>query len=354
MNTPISVPQAGLRKERTRRDGVVRVAPLMAIPALLSELGCNPEPLFERAGFKLAEFEDPEHKIPYVAGSRLLASCVEATGREDFGLLLGQRGSASSLGVAGFLLRTAPDVRTALNDLVNFLDLHDDGGVVFMATNGSTSRLGFAIHEPGVAAAAQIYDLSMTHACKIMRGLCGEDWRPSEVLLSRRPPHDPAPYEEFFQAPLRFDEEQSAVVFATHWLDQKVPGADALLHRHLEQEAKALHARQNADSIGQLRSLLRKTLMARKTTVADVARQLGLHERALNRRLHAEGTTFEHELNEVRFAVAQQLLADSMMSLAQISAALDYADVSAFIHAFKRWSGTTPERWRKERQSKSP
>ncbi len=328
----------------------MRVAPLMAIPALLRELGCDPEPLFKEAGFTLAEFEDPEHKIPYVAGSRLLASCIEATGREDFGLLLGQRGTASSLGIAGFLLRTAPDVRTALNDLVNFLDLHDEGGTAFVATSGSMSRLGFAIHEPGVAAAAQIYDLSMTHACKIMRGLCGEDWRASEVLLSRRPPRDSAPYEQFFQAPLRFDAEQSALEFPSHWLDQKVPGADALLRHHLEHEADALRARQNADFVGDLRGLLRKTLMARKTTVTDVARQLGLQKRTLNRRLHAEGTTFEHELNEVRYAVARQLLADSTMSLAQIAVALDYADLSAFIHAFKRWSGTTPEQWRKEQQ----
>jgi hypothetical protein len=31
-------------------------------------------------------------------------------------------------------------------------------------------------------------DVSIAFACNIMRDLCGSDWNPTEVLLSRRPP----------------------------------------------------------------------------------------------------------------------------------------------------------------------
>lgn len=75
----------------------------------------------------------PDAEIDYVAGSRLLARCVEATGCEHIGLLLGERSVPSLLGIAGFMLQTAPDVGTALGDLVRHLDLHDRGALVTLS-----------------------------------------------------------------------------------------------------------------------------------------------------------------------------------------------------------------------------
>lgn len=346
MDAPRAQRRSGGAKRRTIRESVVRVGPLLGLPALMRELGCDPEPLFRASGFDMARFDDPDARIPYAAGSRLYARCIEASGREDFGLLVGQRASPSSLGISGYILRTAPDVRTALHDLVKHFDLHDEGGLPFVTTTGTGSLLGFAIHQPGVSAAGEIYDLAISVACNIMRGLCGSGWRPSEVLLSRRAPRDPTPWQRFFQAPLRFDAEQSAVAFPTRWLEHRLPDADSLLHRHLEAEAAALRAQRDANLVGALRGVLRQLLAARRTSIGEVARQLGMHERTLDRRLREEGTTYQRELDAVRYATAQQLLADTNMSLARIAAVLEYADGSAFSRAFRRWSGAAPAQWR--------
>jgi AraC-like DNA-binding protein len=80
--------------------------------------------------------------------------------------------------------------------------------------------------------------------------------------------------------------------------------------------------------------------------VAIIARQLGMHERTLNRRLQEEGTTFRRELENVRYELARQLLADTIVPLSKIAAALNYADATAFARAFKRWSGIPPAEWR--------
>jgi len=337
---------AAQRTGHVRLDGVVRVGPLTSIPAVVQALGVDPEPLFLDLGFDLDRFDDPDLRVPYLAASRLIARCAEATGCEHFGLLVGQRAGPSTLGVPGFMLRVAPDVRSALQDLVHHLDLHDEGGVPFVETAGEVSLLGYAIHQPGAKASAQIYDLSMAIACNIMRTLCGKGWRATEVMLSHRAPRDPAPYQRFFQAPLRFDTEQTAVAFPSRWLDQPLASADALLHRHLEAEASLLHARADGGVVRGLRQLLRKTLGTQKLSIALVARQLGMHERTLNRRLRAEGTTFQRELEAVRHVTAQQLLDETAMSLAQVASALEYADASAFSRAFKRWAGVTPAQWR--------
>jgi AraC-like DNA-binding protein len=331
----------------------VRVGPLTTIPAVVRELGYDPEPLFRRAGFTSAQFENPDLKIPYLAATHLIARCTEVTRCEHFGLLVGQRAGPSSLGVAGFMLPAAPNVRTALQGLVRYLDLHDDGGVPFFDTTGEVSLLGYAIAQRGAQATGQIYDLSMAIGCNIMRALCGKDWRASEVLFARQRPGDPRPYQRFFQAPLRFDAERSAVVFPSRWLDHHPASADPLLHRHLENEANALHARRDANVVHDLRRLLRRLLSTRKTSITTVARQLGMHPRTLNRRLWAEGTTFQRESEDIRYTAALQMLGESRMSLAQIAAALDYADASAFNRAFKRWAGITPAQWRAQRVARA-
>jgi AraC-like DNA-binding protein len=338
--------RVSVRDRRTPVDGVVRIGPLMSIPAVLAEFGCEPGPVLDSVGLKPIQFEDPDVKILYVTGSKLLARCVAATGCRHFGLLVGERASPSSLGIAGFMLRSAPDVGAALRALVRHLDLHDQGGVPTLVTGGSVTLLGYAIYQPGVEAAEQIYDLSMAVACNIMRVLCGASWSPTEVLLSRRPPRDSAPYRRFFRAPLRFGQDQSAMVFPTPWLDHRLPTADPHLHRHLEREARERHAQEDANLVGALRRLLRQCLATQECSITDVAKQLDMHERTLNRRLQAEGTTFRRELEEIRYGMARRFLTESAAPLAEIATALGYADASAFSRAFKRWSKITPAQWR--------
>mgnify|MGYP001821968756 CR=1 FL=1 len=344
-------PELNTQRTRPRKpgpdDALVRVGPLMGLPRLLSDLGQDPAPVFREAGFDVRRFSDPDSKVPFIPASRLLARCVAATDCDQLGLLLGKHAEPSSLGVAGFMLRSAPDVRTALEGLVQHLALHDQGGDIVLKTRGDRTIFGYAIHLPGVQATDQIYDLSVTITVKIMRSLCGADWHPDEILLSRRAPSDLAPYRAFFQAPLRFESSHNAIVFSRNWLFLPVPGADPLLHRHLEREAETLHARQQAGLVNELRRVIANSLGTQHSTVTEIASQLHLHERTLNRRLREHGTSFRQELEHVRYDVACRLLAKSDMPLSAIAARLDYLDASAFIRAFKRWSGHPPALWRK-------
>ena len=84
---------------------------------------------------------------------------------------------------------------------------------------------------------------------------------------------------------------------------------------------------------------------------SQVAHALALHQRTLCRRLRVEGTTFRSITNETRLGIARQLLADTAMSLAEISAVPEFSEPAAFTHAFRRWTGTTPSAWRKDQQA---
>jgi len=325
---------------------VVRAGPLMSLIAILREHDIDPGPVLERFGLQLRQFENPDTELPFIATSRFIERCAELTGCEHLGLLVGMRAEPSSLGIAGFMLRTAQDVDMALQALLRHLDLHDQGGVVTLNTNGQFTSLGYALHLSDVSATEQIYDLSITIACNIMRHLCGEDWNPTEVLLSRSKPRDTAPYRQVFRAPIRFNATESAIVFPTRWLKHRTPGKDPLLFEYLEQKAAELRKNKEMELIGQLHRFVRSTLITKCCTAAEAAQYIGVHERTLNRRLRERGTSFRNEVNVVRYAMARSFLANSEATNSEIALALGYTDATTFIHAFKRWANMSPSQWR--------
>ena len=73
-----------------------------------------------------------------------------------------------------------------------------------------------------------------------------------------------------------------------------------------------------------------------------VARRLGTSSRSLGRRLAEEGTSFKVLVDELRRELARRYLEQGVHRPKSIAALLGYKDLSAFHHAFRRWTGTTP------------
>ena len=80
----------------------------------------------------------------------------------------------------------------------------------------------------------------------------------------------------------------------------------------------------------------------RTVSSTEIARRLGTSQRTLARRLSSEGVTFSGVLESLRSDLADRYLADRDLSISEIAWLLGYHEVSAFTHAFKRWSGHTP------------
>ena len=179
-----------------------------------------------------------------------------------------------------------------------------------------------------------------------MRELCGPEWKPVEVRFAHRKPEDVGPYRRFFHAPLRFDAEQNALAFSADWLEHRMPSVDPGLRRLLQKQIEALEVRHGDDFAEQVRSVLRTALVTGQGKADQVAALFSMHSRTLNRRLNAAGSGFQQLMDEGRFEIARQMLEHSAMEVSQIASLLDYADASAFTRAFRRWSGTTPARWR--------
>jgi AraC-like DNA-binding protein len=345
---------AGGRRRTVRHapeEATVRIGPALAIPGVLRRLGADPAKVLAEAGVDIALFDDPENLISYAARGRLLSHCVAATGCRHFGLLLCQHGGLHTLGLVGLLVKYSPDVGTALRNLVRHFHLHARGAALDLAVDRDRVTFGFGVYQPQVEAIDQVGDGAVATMFNVMRALCGSDWTPVEVRFAHRKPQDVGPYQRLFRAPLRFDAEQYGLVFTPDWLARRLPEADPELRRLLQKEIDVLEARHGDEFPEQVRSVLRTALVTDHGKADQVAALFSMHSRTLNRHLNDFGTSFRQLVDEVRFAIARQMLEDSAMDVGQISELLDYADASAFTRAFRRWSGTTPARWRAQNRA---
>lgn len=335
---------------RLVREGELRAGPLVALWDLLPELGADRLAVFASAGIDPALLGDPDNPVPFTAAGRALMIAAEKTGCPHIGLLVGQRCGIEVLGPVGSMARHAPTIGVALRDLILYLHLHDAGAVPSLESDRRLATLSYAIYDRAVEGAEHIYDAALVIACNILRGLCGRDWRPEEVLLSRSRPRASSPYGKVFRAPVRFDADTSSVVFRARFLAMRPEGADPAVYAALGKQIAALEAGAEHDLTHSLRRALRFMLVTGRGSRHEVAKMFSMHGRTLNRRLQARGTSFHALVDEVRFEIACQLLGDTRMSLGQIAATLDYADASAFTRAFRRWSGAAPSAWRAARE----
>jgi len=331
------------------RERKVRVGVFTGIAALLRSLDVDPEPVFKRAGFEVHQFKDPDHRMPYFQMTQLLAECAESSGCAHFGLLVGQALPSSNYGVMGDSFRAAADVETALKGLIGHFDLHDDGGTPLFSVGPKLTLLGYSVNHPGAAAIEQVYDLSTAFIYNLMQELCGATWRPSRVFLARRRPADTRPYVDFFKSMPQFDAEMSAVAFPSHWLRHAVPSADEILSRQLQLKIAEMRFLQQPELVDLLSQHVRLGLLKGNWSAREIALSMGLNEHTLRRRLKAQGTSFRQQVDEVRQSLSTQLLEATSITVEELTGLMGYTYPSAFVRAFHRWTGTTPNEWRKSR-----
>lgn len=167
-----------------------------------------------------------------------------------------------------------------------------------------------------------------------------------EVWSIHKEPSNIKPYQTFFGVRLLFNAEQSAIVFHSSWLMRTLPEVHSDIRLLVQKQIDALSVRHGDNLPEQVRSVLRTALLSGHASANQVAVLFSMHPRTLNRRLGDYGCGYQTLVDETRFEIAQQMLLESDLEISQLALMLHYADARSFIRAFRRWSGTTPARWR--------
>jgi len=170
---------------------------------------------------------------------------------------------------------------------------------------------------------------------------------PRRVEFVRTGPRDEV-YRAYFGCPIRYGASRNALVLKSTDLGRPFPGHNPELLDMLTPALTAALGEIDARSPirEQVKVVLKRCLASGRPELSGVARDLGMSERTLQRRITDEGTTFRDLLAEARQELWRRLLADPAAGIDEVSCLLGYQDTSSFYRAFRDWEGITPNRWR--------
>jgi AraC-like DNA-binding protein len=319
----------------------------------LREFGVEPAAALAGAGLACDALDHPDNLLTYKAAGELLKHSASLTGCKHFGLLAGQHLSPASLGSLGELIERSDNVRSALNSLIDHLHLQTRGGFPTLDRLGSLAAFGYAIYLLDTPGTALGYDHVMAFQFNILKAVCGPFWRPTEVWFAHARPQDPRPYQRLFNCTLRFDADRCALLFDPRWLDKPPMRSDAAHHGQLQREILAQEMASPRDPVDQVRRTLRTMVLDGLATEDALADRFSMSRRTLNRMLAARSTSYKKLLDESRYEVARQLLADTDLSAVELAGSLGYSDATAFNRAFRRWTSLPPGAWREKVRAES-
>jgi AraC-like DNA-binding protein len=97
--------------------------------------------------------------------------------------------------------------------------------------------------------------------------------------------------------------------------------------------------------------IMKRSLTGGRPDIQAVAKELGLSDRTLQRRLTEENTSFKHLLTQARHEQAREYLTDPTLDIKEVAFLIGYEDQNSFYRAFRLWEGDTPSHWRTEHLS---
>lgn len=277
----------------------------------------------------------------------LLERAERAVDVPAFGLVLGASISAAHLGVLGYVLRHCSTLWQALNRLHHYERLLSDTNPcqVRMELRGIALEWGTELGRAGQTSDECSFAMLLTYV-REQAGL--PDLAPTELRFVNPEPPSLQPYLDFFKCPVLFNAPKTVVRFSYPTLARRIPHHEPTLLALLEQQAREkLNRLPPVNALqSSLHNIIATLLPEGKATLAACASKLHCSTRTLQRRLLVQQINFQTLLDEVRFRLAESYMADPRIKLAEVALMLGFADQAAFTHAFTRWTGLPPARWR--------
>jgi AraC-like DNA-binding protein len=163
-------------------------------------------------------------------------------------------------------------------------------------------------------------------------------------------------YEAHFRCPVKFNGRHNALIFSKSDMDLPFVTYNADLLATVAPQLEAELGQQLAQKTfsEQAKGILKQLLAGQRPSIQDLARELHLSTRTLQRRLTEQRITFQRLLDEARRELARHYLLHSSRELNETAYLLGYEDANSFFRAFHQWEGTTPGRWRLLQKNSRP
>jgi len=319
--------------------GITRLAYAQARAA-----GLDVDPLLEQAGLTLEVIEDPGLRVRVRDQIKFLNLVAKALPDDLLGFHLAQHSELRAIGLLYYVSASSETMGEVLQRAARYSTIVNEGVCLTYTEN---DHIGMTFDYVGVSRHLDRHQIEffVTTLVRVSRQLTDQHVVPTRVRLMHRRPASTLQWLEYFGVDVEFGAPIDEVALAASVKHMPVVSADPYLNRLLIAYCEEALSRRPA-TLGSFRSTVEKAIVPLlphgKARAEEIARRLGVSRRTFARRLALEGVSFSDVLESLRSHLAERYLADESLSISQIAWLLGYQEVSAFTHAFKRWTGKTP------------
>jgi AraC-like DNA-binding protein len=237
----------------------------------------------------------------------------------------------------------------ALSRYCRFYQLFEMGVHPVLEDDGDLVRVFLLAQDDSGASKPYLHELLLFNTHRFASWLVQEHLPVQSVQFESAPQAPDQDYRHMFLGnPIIFEQARSQLVLSRSVLDKRIAQNETSLRHFLRHPALIMLTQDYAINswTARVRDLVRRQLLD-IAELNDVATALQVHPQTLRRRLAAEGTTFKDIKNHVRRDTALHFLGKQGLSIEEISHRAGFSESSAFIRAFKSWTGVTPYTYRK-------
>jgi AraC-like DNA-binding protein len=280
-----------------------------------------------------------------------LNSVSWSEGMPDLGFHIAGRLGIESLGTYGRLVMQAFTLHEFIQLSMELISAYNSGLRIWTEQHGNEVRYCQKYDESlSSGMTREIVHLGLANALSHASLAVGSTFRPRRIELSTDAVNLGRYFPHLKDVPSEFNRSHTAVWFDRRLMSQPLPAFDESASIPLISRAERERFFGSAPSpglAGQLEQVIESSLGHSAVGLQLTASIIGTSPRTLQRRLAEENQVFGRLLQSTRFRLAQRLLREPAMPLAEIARRLSYAGSANFIRAFKRWTGIRPSEFRR-------
>lgn len=310
----------------------------------LKEKGVAPAVVLERAGLAPGLFDQPRILVSTEEFFALWQAIGDVSRDPAIGLQLATEDRVERYDPIAIAALYTPTFAEALRRMARYKQLTCPEEIA-IRRHRSECFVEFRWLQADTAEPAILIDLCFAWVLSIARRGTGTPLSPLRVELARPLAHRRV-LERHFGCPVQFDASRNMLVFRAEDLDRPFVTHNPELLGMIAPQLEAELSLHQATFLDQVRAIIKRHLAGQRPCIQDVARDLHLSARTLQRRLTENDSSFQQCLAEARRELARHYLVHSGLELNETAYLLGYEDANSFVRAFHTWEGQPPAQWR--------
>ena len=323
------------------------------LPAKLRESGIRVSAVLQRAGLPSGLLDQPRILVTTEELFAFWRGIGEVSSDPAIGLELGTEAKAEQFDPIALAALSTGSFGEAMHQIARYKQLTCPEEILHENDDDEWSiQFRWLLahdEEPDV-----LTDLCFAYVLSVARHGTGTRMSPLRLELVR-PRLYAKTLERHFGCPILFGAARNAIVFRAsdayrpfvtrnaELLAMLAPQLDEELKQHKDQETFP----------ERVRATIQRKLAGHRPKMHDIARELHISSRTLQRRLQDAGYSFQQVLEEARHQLARHYLNNSLLELNETAYLLGYEDSNSFVRAFRTWEGVPPASWRGAQRAKA-